>query len=185
MQSVTFNRVEQLDTARHNRDSFTCGVPQFDVFLRQKARKESPDLSLTFVLTYAEEPGDIAGYYSISATKLSADELPEPVKKKIGQYGAIPATLLGRLATAQKFQRNRELRVGELLLIDALFRTYQASLNVASFGLIIDVLKSENNDPVGFCTKYGFIDCSEIANRMYLPMATTKSILVRTGLIEK
>jgi len=69
LQTVTFNSIEALDAARHNRQGFTCGVEQLDMFLQQKARKEAPNLSLTFVLTYVEEPGDIAGYYSLSATK--------------------------------------------------------------------------------------------------------------------
>jgi hypothetical protein len=180
---ITFNLIEPLDTARHNRQSFTCGVEQLDVFLKQKARKESPDLSLTFVLTYAQEPGDIAGYYSLCATKLKADDLPDSLKKRIGHYGAIPATLLGRLATAKKFQRNKEMRIGETLLIDALFRTYRASLDVASFGMIVDILKSDEVDPTGFYTKYGFIECEETANRMYLPIATIKSILMKAELI--
>ncbi len=138
---------------------------------------------MTFVLTYREEPGDIAGYYSLCATKLNADDLPDFLKKKIGHYGGIPATLLGRLATAKKFQRNKELRVGEMLLFDALFRTYRASLEVASFGLIVDILKTENTNPTEFYTKYGFIACAETPNRMYLPSATIKNILMKAGLI--
>ncbi|MBY0359004.1 MAG: hypothetical protein K2W82_13460 [Candidatus Obscuribacterales bacterium] len=183
MQEITFIPTEVLDSRRHNREKFSCGVEQLDVFLQQKARKETPNLSLTFVLTYKEEPGDIAGYYTLSATKLAADDLPELLKKKIGKYGAVPATLLGRLATAQKFQRNKKLRVGEILLIDAMLRTHAAAQNVASFGLIIDVLKSENIDPTGFYLKYGFIKCTQTDNRMYLPIGTIEEILKKSGLI--
>ena len=183
MQTITLNRIEALDPKRHNREGFRCGIEQLDVYLREKARKEAPELSLTFVLTYVEEPGEIIGYYSLSSTKLEADNLPERFKKKIGQYGAVPATLLGRLATAQKFQRHQELRVGEKLIVDAMFRTYRASRDVASFGLIVDVLKSDGSDPTGFYSKYGFIECRETENRMYLPMGTIERILMRAGLV--
>lgn len=138
---------------------------------------------MTFVLTYVEEPGDIIGYYSLSSTKLEANNLPERFKKKIGQYGAVPATLLGRLATSQKFQRHKELRVGEKLIVDAMFRTYRASRDVASFGLIVDVLKSDDIDPTGFYSKYGFIECMETENKMYLPMGTIQGILTQAALI--
>ncbi len=180
--SVRLNQTEVLDPKRHNRRNFTCGVEQLDVFIQQKARKEAPDLSLTFVLTCMEEPGEILGYYSLSATKLVADDLPNDLKRKIGQYGSIPATLLGRLATASKYQRNKELRIGELLLIDAMLRTHIAARNVASFGLIVDVLKSDGVDPTGFYRRYGFIDCTETQHRMYIPMKTIEEILTQAGL---
>lgn len=182
-QPVTRNPIEALDPKRHDRRGFKCGVEQLDLFLQQRARQESPDLSLTFVLTCVEEPGEILGYYSLSATKLDAHDLPDELKRKIGQYGAIPATLLGRLATAQKYQRHTELRVGETLLIDAFFRTHTAARNVASFGLIVDVLKTDGVDPTGFCRKYGFINCIHTANRVYLPMKSVENTLREGGLI--
>lgn len=180
---LSFNPIEALDPKRHNRSAFACGVKQLDVFIQQKARKEAPDLSLTFVLTCREEPGEILGFYSLSATKLEADDLPEELKKKIGQYGCIPATLLGRLAAATKYQRNRELRIGETLLIDALFRTHLAARSVASFGLIVDVLKTETSDPTGFYRRYGFIECAQTTDRMYLPMKTIEDTLREAGLV--
>lgn len=182
LRKITLNSIEPLDPNRHNRRGFRCGVEQLDVFIQQKARKESPHLSLTFVLTCLEEPGEILGYYSLSATKLKSDDLPGDLKRKIGQYGWIPATLLGRLATATKYQRQKELRVGETLLIDAMLKSYLASRNVASFGLIVDVLKSENTDPTGFYRRYGFVECTNTRNRMYLPMKTVEEALHEAGL---
>ncbi len=179
---LTFNPIEALDSKRHNRNAFTCGVKQLDVFIQQKARKEAPDLSLTFVLTCREEPGEILGFYSLSATKLEADDLSAELKKKIGQYGSIPATLLGRLATATKYQRNKQLRIGEMLLIDAMFRTHLAARQVASFGLIVDVLKTEASDPTGFYRRYGFINCQQSADRMYLPIKTIEDTLREAGI---
>ena len=179
---LTFNPIEALDPKRHNRRAFTCGVKQLDVLIQKKARKEAPDLSLTFVLTCKEVPGEILGFYSLSATKLEAGDLPADMKKKIGQYGCIPATLLGQLATSTKYQRNKELRIGETLLIDAMFRTQLAARHVASFGLIVDVLKTETSDPTGFYRRYGFIECVETADRMYLPIKTIEAILHEAGL---
>jgi hypothetical protein len=179
---ITLNPIVALDPKRHNRSAFTCGINQLDVFIQQKARKEAPDLSLTFVLTCREEPGEILGFYSLSATKLEAGDLTAELRREIGQYGCIPATLLGRLATATKYQRNKELRIGELLLLDAMFRTQLAARHVASFGMIVDVFKTEASDPTGFYRRYGFIECVETDDRMYLPMKTIEDTLREAGI---
>jgi hypothetical protein len=181
--AFTLNSIEPLDAARHNRAAFVSGVKQLDDFLHTKARKESPTLSLTFVLTCAEVSSEIMGYYSISAAHLRSDDLPPELMKKIGHYGTVPATLLGRLAVARKYQGNKDLRVGEKLLIDAMLKTYTASRSVASFGLIDDVLVHEDGDPTGFYAKYGFISCAVSPNKMYLPMKTVEDILKAGELI--
>jgi len=178
----TFNPIELLDVALHNRKTFSCGVEVLDIFIQQKARRESPELSRTFVLTCSELPGEIFGYYSLSATRLSSNDLPDHIKKKIGQYGAIPATLLSRLSTSSKYQ-NSKLRVGETLLIDAIHRSYRVSHDVASYGIVVDILKSPTSDPTKFYERYGFCLCVETPGRAYLPMHTVKSLLERAELI--
>lgn len=181
--ALTLNAIELLDPARHKRASFTCGVKQLDDFLQTKARKDLPALSLTFVLTCAEEIGEILGYYSICAAHLRSDDLSPELRKKIGHYGAVPATLLGRLAVAEKYQHNNDLHIGEKLLVDAMLKTYTASRSVASFGLIVDVLVGEKGDPTAFYAKYGFINCAASPGKMYLPMKTIEEILKASELI--
>lgn len=117
------------------------------------------------------------GYYSLNSTKLCADDLPPDLVKKLGRYGAVPATLLGRLAVAEKYQRS-PLRVGELLLIDAMRKSHTAAKSVASFGLIVDVLKGEKGDPTGFYKRFGFIECIETRTKLYIPMKTITKILI-------
>lgn len=175
--TITFNDFEPLDPARHSREGFKCGVAKLDNFLKKQARKESPDLSVTFVLTCAEEVGQIMGFYSLSATQLRSDDLKPALMKRIGHYGSVPATLLGRLAVAERYQGIKELRIGEKLLIDAMLKTHIAARNVGSFGLIVDVLKSEKGDPTGFYEKYGFVKCQATDGRMYMVMQTLEQIL--------
>lgn len=179
--TVTLNQIEPLDPKRHKRENFSCGVSALDDFLKTKARKEFPELSITFVLTCEEEPGEIMGYYSLNSTNLRADDLPPELMKKLGHYGAIPATLLGRLAVAEKYQKS-ELRVGALLLTDAMLKASTAAKSVASFGLIVDVLISEKVDPTGFYKRFGFIECFETRTKMFLPMKTITEILKAAGL---
>ncbi len=181
--TITLNRTEQLDVDKHNRAGFSCGVKELDKFLQQKARKESPSLSLTFVATCAEDPAQILGYFSLSATNLRADDLPDDIRKKFGQYGVVPATLLGRLAVAENYQRSKDLRLGEFLLIDAMFRTWNAAQSVASFGMLVRILKGDKGDPTPFYDRFGFIRCAQTADSVYLPMKTSEGILQESGLI--
>lgn len=181
--AITLNPIEPLDHKKHERTTFICGVAALDTFLKEKARKESPELSVTFVVTCAELPSLILGYYSLSAAALRADDLPEALRKKFGHYGRVPATLLGRLAVHEKHQRLPDLRLGELLLISAMSKTYSTSKEVASFGLIVQVLKGEKGDPAPFYEKYGFIRCEETPDLMFLPLKTIEQTLKQAELI--
>lgn len=180
---ITLNQIEPLDHKKHDRTTFTCGVTALDTFFREKARKESPELSATFVLTCIEEPTLVLGYYSLSSATLRADDLPATLSKKLGHYGHVPATLLGRLAVHEQYQRLPDLRLGELLLINAMSKCYSASKNVASFGMIVRVLKGEKGDPTAFYEKYGFIRCEETADLMFLPLKTIEQSLRTAGLV--
>jgi hypothetical protein len=180
---LTLNPVTRLDVAVHNREGFCCGVKRLDDFLRKQARKEYPELSVTFVLTCSELPGEILGYYSLSSSRLRSDDLDPKLLKKIGHYGSVPATLLGRLAVSESHQGKQTLRVGETLLIDAMYKSYLTSLSVASFGMIVDVLVGERGDPSGFYAKYGFIKCTKTSGKMYLPMRTIEGVLKAAKLV--
>ena len=182
MKDITLNKPELLDKNKHDRKGFSCGIKKLDVFLKEQARKESPELSRTFVLTGKENPGKILGFYSLSATKIRLDDLPQSIQKKLGHYGALPATLLGRLAVDAEFQ-GCGLRLGEILLIDAELRSWKASQSVASFALVVDVLVGEKGDPTKFYENYGFIKCVQTDNLLYLPMKTIEQSLKKSGLI--
>lgn len=116
----------------------------------------------------------------LSAPKEKYTRAAELKGEKIRQEGCIPATPLGHLATEINYQKTKELRIGETLLVDAMFRTHLAARSVASFGLIVYVLKS---DPTGFYRRNGFIDCVNTPDRMYLPMKTIEDTLCKARLI--
>lgn len=183
--TLTLNRPELLDVNKHDRAGFSCGVKDLDVFLHEKARKESPELSRTFVVTCVERPAEILGYFSLSSTNLRADDLPENVRKKLPRYDVLGATLLGRLAVAEKYQHGaaRSLRLGELLLVDAELRTWTAAQSVASYGLVVKAVENEKGDPTSFYEHYGFIRCQHSKSMLYLPMKTIEGTLRQAGLI--
>ena len=114
----------------------------------------------------------IAGYYTLSSTVILADDLPgEEVKKlKWPRYPQLPATLIGRLARDVAF---RGQRMGELLLLDALRRSFDNVRTVASLAVIVDV-KDENARR--FYASYGFTPFPDTQNRMYIPMKTVEKL---------
>jgi len=79
----------------------------------------------------------VLGYYTLSAHSMERGALPEEVVKKLKlpKYPLIPATLMGRLAVDLKYQGRR---LGEILLMDGLERSYVHSSQVASFAVVVD-----------------------------------------------
>jgi ribosomal protein S18 acetylase RimI-like enzyme len=72
---------------------------------------------------------------------------------------------LGRLAVSDRHQKKG---LGEILLLDALERSYYASKEVGSMAIIVDPLDA---DAVRFYERYGFITIPD-RGKMFLPMAT-------------
>ena len=82
----------------------------------------------------------------------------------------MPATLIRRLAIDENYKRRG---FGELILIDALKRSYNTSLEIASFAVVVDAI---NKSAEKFYKKYGFLDLSVAANRLFLPMNVISSL---------
>jgi hypothetical protein len=72
------------------------------------------NVSRIFVLSLKEKPEKIVGYYSLSALLVPINGIPEGIRKKLPRYEALGTTLMGKLAIAEDFQRDKcELRLGK------------------------------------------------------------------------
>jgi hypothetical protein len=152
----------------HNRMAFDCGVPDLDVYLRQRASLDMRrHVAAVFVMVPEDEPNRIAGYYSLSSASILLDELPNDLVKKLPRYPNMPAVLIGRLARDISFSG-----VGRLLLIDALARSLRHTDDVASAVVLVDV---KNDSARAFCLRHGFANLSDLPNRMFLPMTTVET----------
>jgi hypothetical protein len=169
----------------HDLQAFHCGVENLDNYLRDRAVSDSEkNLSRIFVLTLKASPNTIVGYYSLSSLVVPIEGLPAAISKKLS-YRVIGTTLLGKLAVAEDWQRDRcRLRVGEHLLLHAMLSAWKASQSVASWALVVDVLISENSNPTGFYAKHGFLRFHDSPGKMFLPMATIENTLRTAGVIE-
>lgn len=156
-----------LDKEHKNlKKGFSCGKDMLDNYLKNQANQDiSRKISVCFVLIH-EESGLLSGYYTLSNFSIPLDDIPEDFKKQLpASYSSIPTTLLGRLAVDNRL---RKQGIGEKLLLDALKRSFDISLSVGSFAVIVDPLDAE---AVSFYLKYGFIILPD-SGRMFLPMKT-------------
>jgi GNAT superfamily N-acetyltransferase len=156
-------RIERLDPARHRREKFHCESPKLTEFLQKRARKEmDARASACFVLVPITDPGQIAGFYTLSAAEISAAALPEQVTKRLPRYPHMPATLLGRLARDESF---RGQGIGDRLMLDALARALAGSAEVGSIGVITD---PKDDKAAEFYAGFGFKPLT--GRRLFLPM---------------
>lgn len=155
--------VEPLGT--HDRLSFSCGVPDLDHYLRVQAGQDAKrKVAAPFVLV--DSTGNVAGYYTLSAYAIRLSELPPDVARKLPKYPRIPTTLLGRLAVSQAQQGQK---LGRLLLMDALFRSWKNTAEVASVGVIAEAY----NDAVrGFYIRHEFVPLVDHPRKLFIAMRT-------------
>lgn len=137
--------------------------------MHQQAQQDlKRHVTATFILR--EQDDVVIGYYTLSAISLRLQDLPSDLIKKLPKYPLLPATLLGRLAIAEA---HKGKRLGELLLIDALKKSLEASYNIASMAVIVD---AKNKSAADFYKHYGFIELQDRPMKLFIPMATIKKI---------
>jgi len=156
--------VEELDSKRHDRASFDCGVEILNRYLTNLATQHrSKGIATTFVLIDPDEPARILGYYTLSAASLSLEKLTDADRKGLPAY-PIPAVRIGRLAGATS-ARGRGL--GEILLQNAVKRILQARSTLGVFAVVVE---AKDASAEAFYRKYGFRLCDAQSRQLYLPL---------------
>ena len=123
-------RIELL--GGHGRRSFACGSEALDRYFREQVSQDAHRrLAVCFVAI--DDNGEVAGYYTLSATSLALDALPEAKARRLPRYPIVPAVLLGRLAIASAHQGKR---LGAALVADAILRAGRSE--VTGYALLID-----------------------------------------------
>jgi predicted GNAT family N-acyltransferase len=152
-------------SSRHDRDAFSCGVRILDDYIQKQASQDfRKHAAVPFILT--PDGTTIAGYYTLSQYSIELDAIPPELARKLPKYPVVPATLIGRLAVSLAFRGQGH---GATLLIDALYRSFRSSQEVASSGVIVDAKDSAASS---FYRKYGFLELPRIDRRLFLPMRT-------------
>ena len=122
-------------------------------------------VNAVFVLVPEDDPGRIAGYFTLCAFGLAPGAVPEEARKHIPRYPLVSATLIGRLAVRKDLQGHG---IGSILLAKALAKSYE---NAAEVGSSMVVVEAIDERAAGFYQAYGFIRLPE-SMRLILPMRT-------------
>ena len=151
--------------ADHDRSSFFCGVPELDDYLRRQASQDARrKVAAPFVMV--DDGRRILGYYTLSAYGVRVTELPPDLIRKLPKYPLIPATLLGRLAVSRDHQGQK---LGTLLLMDALHRSWRNSTQVASVGVMAEAIDEAARR---FYLHHEFVPIPEHPRKVFLAMRT-------------
>lgn len=160
--------IELLDTARHDRSSFSCGVEALDRYLQSQASQDARRrVAAPYVLVEAPAP-NVLGFYTLSNTSIQAAELPEAFVKKLPRYPVLPATLLGRLAVDAK---GRGRGLGTELLLDALQRCLRSE--TASLAVMVD---AKDDSAISFYERHEFLRLPDQPNRLFMPMSEIEKL---------
>jgi ribosomal protein S18 acetylase RimI-like enzyme len=161
-------RIEPL-SKKHNRKGFRCGELALDKwFETQAGQDERRHFSRVFV---AIDDDGVVGFYSLSMFALALDDLPTTLSRKLPNYQAIPAALIGRLA---RHERTRGCGVGELLVADAIARILNAAVTVAAYAIVVD---AKNEHAISFYESFGFVLFPTAKNRLFLLCDTARKAL--------
>lgn len=150
----------------HKKSNFSCGKEMLDSYLHKQANQDiKRKLSVCFVVK-EEQTELIKGYYTLSNNSIPLEGIPDDIRKKLPRsYTTIPTTLLGRLAIDNNFKGQG---LGKLILIDALKRSFELSITIGSFAVVVDPI---DEDAERFYDKYGFLKLPD-SGKMFLPMKT-------------
>lgn len=163
-------KIDLLDSRKHIRSNFCCGQESLDNYIRNQASQDlKKRVSTVFVLVDAPE-NNVWAYYTLSSYTIDIKALDEAFAKQMPRYPLLPATLLGRLAVEQSQQGKG---FGELLLLDALKKSLDASKQVGSVAVIVDALDDKS---VSFYEKYGFQQFKHEPMKLYLPMKSVEDL---------
>lgn len=166
-------RVEPL-SASHDRANFHSGVPELDRYLHRQAGQDARrKVAAPFVLIDCD--GSVLGYYTLSAYSVHLTELTEALARKLPRYPFLPATLLGRLAIASSCRRQK---LGRFLLMDALYRSWKNTSEVASLGVVVEAL---DENARAFYLHHEFQSLANHPDKLFLAMASIQKAFQARG----
>jgi GNAT superfamily N-acetyltransferase len=162
--STPLYRVERL-ADQQTRASFTSGNLDLDSYLHHQAGQDlKRKVAVPFLML--DQSDVIVGDYTLSACGIRLADLPLKVAKKLPKYPLLPSTLLGRLAISREHQGKK---LGRILLMDALRRSWENTAGTASIGVVVDAYDERAR---AFCLHHEFVQLMDHPNKLFLSMLT-------------
>lgn len=150
-------------TARHLLDTFDCGEPSLDEWLKRRAlANQLGGASRTFVVADAEDR--VVGYYSLAAGAVSRNLATGGVRGNMPD--PVPVLVLARLAVERNAQG---MQLGAALLQDAVNRAVSVSQNAGVRALLVHALDDKAKQ---FYLHYGLVESPLHPLTLMLPLHT-------------
>jgi hypothetical protein len=160
----------ELNKIEHDRSSFNCGEIELNHFIKTQSLKHmKAGINRTMVLpaisVQVNGKHPICSFYTIAASSISRQTLPQSLAKKLPHY-PIPVFLLAQLAVSLDYQK---IGLGKITLIKALESLYKVNSQMRAYAIIVDCL---NDAAEKFYLKYGFefLCVHQGRNRLFMPM---------------
>ncbi len=143
---------------------FDCGNPVLDDYLKKYARQNHESgIAKTFVAIDRSDLAKIDGFYTVSASDIEFESLPELTRKKMPAY-PIPAILIGKLAVDKSAQGQG---LGRELIVNALLRSVRIAQEIGVFAVRVDAIDLKAKE---FYLKYGFVRLQDKPLSLFLPI---------------
>jgi GNAT superfamily N-acetyltransferase len=153
---------QRLDSKRHDRTAFDCGIPELNHYLARRATQDRRrNLTQVYVLVDTDAPSQLLGYYTLSAAQIDTEQISDQERRRLPRY-PIPCFRMGRFAVQQNAQGRG---LGKLLLGCAVDRCLQVRQEVAACALLAD---AKDADAKSFYEHFGFVPFSGRPLSLYL-----------------
>lgn len=151
---------------KYLKNSFDCGYPSLNDYLKKYARQNHlKGIAKTFVAVPASGGLKVDGYYTVSASIIEYEFLPDSYQRGIPAY-PIPAILIGKLAVDRPIKGQG---LGSELLVDALKRAVHAAQEIGIYAVRVDAIDLQ---ALEFYLKHEFIPFQDRQLSLFLPMET-------------
>jgi predicted GNAT family N-acyltransferase len=147
---------------QHDRAAFSCGVEALDRYFRGDPIRQDVSRKVTNAFVLTPDGKLVAGFYTLSPISILSVDLPSSLARKLPTR-PIGATLIGRMG------RDISLRghgIGEMLLMDALHKAWQASKLVSCWAVVVDAEEGARD----FYLNYEFTPLVSKPSRLFLLM---------------
>lgn len=168
---ISNNQFTQLDTEKHERQTFDCGEDELNTFLKRYANQNAKtNISRTFVLPRREsnENGKhpILAFFSLTMATIARSDLDPKLVKRFPRY-PIPVFVIGQLAVDKSKQGKGAGKITLFAVYMQIWNLY-TTLGIGSF-VVVDCL---NDFAEAFYRRQAFLDMSTFneRKRMYLPI---------------
>ena len=147
---------------RHDRTAFSSGIAAVDAYFQGDPIRQDISRRVTNAFVLTPDGRSVAGYYTLSPISILSVDLAPSLQKKLPRR-PIGATLIGMMGRDVSV---RGTGVGEMLLMDALHKAWQASKLVSCWAVVVDAKQGARD----FYLKYEFTPFATQPDRLFLLM---------------